>query len=260
MPKRPGKGSVFSGLRNYYNVWPYVPEWDFEDDMPPAGTELLFQRQPVPPDNPAFLYLGNLQHDAGVFGVELMGDAAELRMNDYEAWRLANAYIDALGEKAWSDGRRGFLLKPAMPVTFRFEGLKEFHVFQTQRFGRLSRLKHALKRNLAIQDEFRRDLVISPGPRDFVGVFEVGSWLAREIIIQEERRRGLYSASYHSCTVLLCVSCDELKVIEGQRQAWEERFGADTVWILDRFNEERRKKRFIGLQEIEAFLEEVGAV
>lgn len=65
MPKWPGKGSAFEGVKNLHHLWPVHPFWDGET-WPPPEIPVLYEPVQLEPSHPAFDYLNNRMHDAGV--------------------------------------------------------------------------------------------------------------------------------------------------------------------------------------------------
>ncbi|MEQ1822191.1 MAG: hypothetical protein ABL949_06765 [Fimbriimonadaceae bacterium] len=252
-PSRPNRKSRFYRLRHCDEIW-HWPSYD--DDSPGPMARLRFPKLTIPKDHPAFLYLNDNQHDAGVFGFEMDGDSLLLKMNDYDGWRLATAMQFRLGHRSgWGpiDTR-----VPAMPFTYRFEGLKEFHVYQDDYKRKLSRLRTARSVNLERIRELENDRPIELSENAVATVFCFRGW--RRIPMGKEHAYGRIVSRY-SCSpsILVAIEAERLVVEEHQAEAWMKLFGGSMLPVWEMYMAARRERGFIGFNEFEEFLDEVGA-
>ncbi len=248
-PTRPNRKSRFYRLRHYDEIW----LWPFyDDDSPGPMAPLRFPRLVLDRDHPAYPYLNDRQHDAGVFGFMREGDSLRLKMNDYDGWRLAMAMQFRLGHRAdWGpiDTR-----VPAIPFTYRLEGLKEFHVFCDDHSRKLHRLKSARKKNLKRIGELENDYLIELTDDAAAAVFSFRGW--RFIPRGEERSYGrIISRHWGSPSILVAIGAERLDIEEHQAEAWVKLFGESHLPIWEKFSVARRQRNFVSFREFEEFLD-----
>ncbi|MEQ1932499.1 MAG: hypothetical protein ABL962_01280 [Fimbriimonadaceae bacterium] len=252
-PSRPNRKSRFYRLRHYDEIW----HWPFyDDDSPGPMAPLRFPKLEIPKDHPAFLYLNDAQHDAGVFGFERVGNSLLLKMNDYEGWRLATAMQIRLGHRtSWAPFDSN---APAMPFTYRFEGLKEFHVFHDDERRKLHCLRTARTVNLNQLWQLENDQPIELSENAVATVFCFRGW--RWIPMGKEHAYGRIVSRY-SCrpSILVAIEAERLVVEEHQAEAWVKLFGSSMLPVWEMYMAARRERGFIGFSEFEEFLNEIGA-
>ena len=250
-----------SKLKSFKSQYQIAHRLDIEDLLE-YGVELYrpdlprLNSTPVPEGHPAKRYLEHRSHDTTIHGLSVVPQGVSLSINDYDGWRLAGAYEERLGMPKTRSMRIPFI-----PVSLVFLHLREFRVYQYEASGRLVRLKHSLRSNLAKMDSFIHDTVLKFDEDGVSLVIEARLHPARHSLIcpaENGKPRGAGSV-WHAHDLLLCIECQDIQVEEGQREAWQAHFGEEKVWAWDAYLNVRSERSMPGWQDFVDFLEEIGA-
>ncbi|MEQ1822192.1 MAG: hypothetical protein ABL949_06770 [Fimbriimonadaceae bacterium] len=229
----------------------------YDEDRPGPMVPLRFERFEVPIDHPAFPYLNSMQHDGGIFSFEESRSTVSLRMNDHEIWNLACTLQIHLGREHPNLRRPAWLRIPAMPITFRFEGVTGCHVYQEDADGHLNFLRATHRRNLSTLFEYRCDRVIELSGDAVAMVIAIRNWPARRTIFHSERIHGMLCQSFHEHDTLIAIEAQQLVVIEEQAEGWLREFGEEYMPIFHRFMAARRIEPGVGHGRMLEFVEGV---
>lgn len=216
----------------------------------------LLETVSVPEGHPAKRYLEHRSHDAAIHWLSVVSQGVSLSINDYDGWRLAGAYEERLGMPITRSMRIPFI-----PVSLVFSQLREFRVYQYEADGRLVRLKHSLRSNLAKMDSFIHDTVFQFDEDGVSLIIEASLHPARHSLIcpaESGRPHGTGSV-WHAHDLLLCIDCQDIQVEERQREAWQAHFGEERLWVWDAYLKVRDERAMPGWQDFVDYLEEIGA-
>jgi hypothetical protein len=235
--KRIINGSLLDMFKSTAQIMhPYsLAEWEAEG-IALYGKELpRLERVEVPESHPAWPYLSNRSHDAGVFSFEVEEDAAVLILND-------------------NDGRKFALAR--IPVALSFEGLEEFAVFQAEVNGKLTRLKHSLRKNLSKVSEFVADWVLQLDDGGVVIILQLRVKPARCTLISQSGAVSPPWRVWVQHDLYICVRARAAVAVEMQRQEWIKLYGEDTAYLWDLFTKARKDKAFTGYDNLDFLVTE----
>jgi hypothetical protein len=244
------KGHPFRKVRNYYEIWPFKEGiddfWLEPDDLRPPRVTPLERKESSVEDHPAAKYFDYRLHDALMIAIEVNADSLALVVNDYDVWRLGTALRNRIGA-------RGELV---FPVSLEFSPVNAWAAFQTNPLGRLTRLRHSLRSNLAKPYDFHRDCVLQWDPDRIVAFFEIIVSPSRCTTIHRETKWPFGRLSFcHS--LLVSVDAEKVTAIERQREAWITVFGEEALPVIDAFLPIRERFVHGGFFEFENLVDEV---
>lgn len=227
------RGSVFHEYRGLPRVGPEpVPDLkEGEFWTPPCWS--LDHYGDVPEFDPIRSYLSDKQRSANLIDSWYKEDELVITFNHFQLFMLAGIM------KEW--------MFEAFPVTFRFSGIREFHVLGAVGSTQFQMLRHSRDRvfsNLAWIN-FLRMVEYGDGGVAFVGEFSNKNWL---------RPADVKLEPFCVHDYFLCVSADRLVLEEGHRDGWVTHMGADQAWIFDDFFAEHKHLPF-GNEQYERWLE-----
>jgi hypothetical protein len=228
MTDRVPKGHLFRRLTNVHQVWPFVEgeddAWMEPSDPRPPKVEPLEEVPRTVGEHRAVPYLDRRLHDARVIDVEVGENSIRLDVDDYDVWRLSTAYESVTGASARD---RYF------PVRLEFNHVSAWAAYQINPLGKLSRLRHSLRSNLAKICEISGDRIVRWDPNRIVLFIEVRLRFPRETRLFWDPRDRVGVTHVHD--LLLAIDAESLEVREGQRAAWTEAFGAGSAAPFDAF-------------------------
>lgn len=225
---------LFRKIESKFEIWPYNPEWDdwWLEDMP-----VWPKNYPEPESDfvldwnkPGHKYLGGRQmHDSPAHSITWDRDVCEIKITDFEAWRLSTA----LNERRLNPHSNPF------PLTMRFMDPIAVCAWVDTPMGELWRLKHNLNGVLRSVYEYHGELVTKWTEEEFVGFFEFRYSTLREFVLSSSRTRWYRSKLVHVPSLILGIHCRQVAFVEGQAAAMFRTFGERGVEAYEKMHAHR---------------------
>ena len=198
-------------------------DWDWPPRLGPVLETLLGVRWPEPGSFKSAA-LGRHdqwgQNDAVILDLDLEGDTFSLTVNHYDVERLAAVMVDY---QEWRSLRKAF------PVEFTVAGVTEFHALTAVEDSAILKLRHRLRTLGNVLCDIRCIFEVPSFGDTCSFVFAIHEFFG------EFKRKG-HTPKLCDYGTYLCVSGKSLVIHESYREGWAGQFGAEALFILDRFD------------------------